>query len=136
MSKPLMVHWDTLYQGKVGAKYPFNGGRDGKWIKEWRAIYSDEDITKFMTAFFQMDDPFFVEAGWSLGCFRGCLPRVIAYVNRGGSVAVNWNKAPKGILRAIDRVREDGWDGSGCPHETTCSSLGICQTLQSMARRA
>jgi hypothetical protein len=133
VSRELLTHFDGLYQSKVGAKYPVNGGKDGKLLKDLRAIYSDADITRFMDAFFKMDDPFFAEAGWSLGCFRSCLPKVIAYVNRKGSVAINWKTSP---IRPTDRARADiSWEGHECPHGGTCATPGICQFKSSAERR-
>lgn len=80
--RELMTFWDGLYAEHVGARYPFNAGRDSKWVKEWRAVYSDEDIRTFMAAFFDMDDDFIANSGFSLGVFRGCFPKVIQHVKR------------------------------------------------------
>jgi hypothetical protein len=139
VSKELLTVFDGLYQKKVGAKYPVNGGKDGALLKQLRAIYSDEDITRFMRAYFEMDDPFFAETGWSLGCFRSCLPKVIAWVNRKGSVAVNWQKAPRELAtRGMEIVRRDPtWDPErDCPHEGhDCDTRGICQAYEYAARK-
>jgi len=78
----MIQFWCDAYVGRVGAKYPFHGGKDGSAIKWLREIYSDEDIRVYMTAFFEMDDPFFDESGFALSAFRGCLPKVIAYVQK------------------------------------------------------
>lgn len=80
--RDLLSFWDGLYTKHVGARYPFNAGRDSKWIKEWRAVYSDDDIRQFMSAFFDMDDDFIQNSGYGLGVFRGCLPKVIQSVKR------------------------------------------------------
>lgn len=76
----LIRYWCDLYVEHVGTKYPFNGGKDGATIKWLRGIYTDDEIRGFMTAFFEMDDPFIVDSGFSLGVFRGCLPKVIKVV--------------------------------------------------------
>jgi hypothetical protein len=80
--RDLMAFWEGLYTQHVGARYPFNAGRDSKWIKEWRAVYSDDDIRSFMSAFFELDDDFIQNSGYGLGVFRGCLPKVIQSVKR------------------------------------------------------
>lgn len=81
--KELLTFWDGLYTQHVGARYPFNAGRDSKWIKEWRAVYSDDELKTFMSAFFEIKDDFIQNSGYSLGVFRGCLPKVIQFVKRG-----------------------------------------------------
>lgn len=78
----LARYWCDTYQRHVGAKYPFNGGKDGSAIKWLRSIYTDEEIRAYMTAFFAIEDDFIQGSGYSLGVFRGCLPKVIAHVMR------------------------------------------------------
>lgn len=139
MSKHLLTFWDEQYKAKVGARYPVNGGKDGKLLKDLRAIYSDEDITRFMSAFFEMEDPFFAEAGWSLGAFRSCLPKVIAWVNRKGSVAINWKAATQEEQRRARVMQTDTWKRSvgsafpqpvhwqWCEHEPKCATSDDCR---------
>ena len=73
--------WCDTFERHAGTRYPFAGGKDGKAIKDLRAIYSDDELRTFIAAFFEMDDPFIEQAGHSLGVFRGCLPKVIAHIN-------------------------------------------------------
>jgi len=81
--KALLTFWDELYVSHIGARYPFNGGRDSKWVKEWRAVYTDDELKTFMAAFFEIEDDFIQASGYGLGVFRGCLPKVIQFVKRG-----------------------------------------------------
>lgn len=81
--KDLGAFFDAQYQEHVGTRYPFNNGKDAKLIKDLRAIYSDDDIRTFMAAFFEIEDEFIEHAGYSIGVFRGCLPKVIAFISRG-----------------------------------------------------
>lgn len=76
-------YWCDSYERAMQAKYPFSGGKDGKTIKDLLAIYSEAQLHTFIAAFFEMEDEFIQNSGYSLGVFRGCLPKVIAYVNRG-----------------------------------------------------
>lgn len=80
--RDLLSFWDSCYQRHVGARYPFNGGRDSKLVKDLREIYPDDQIRTFMAAFFEMDDDFIVNSGHSLAVFRGCLPKVIAFLHK------------------------------------------------------
>jgi hypothetical protein len=89
--------WCDTYQRHVGGKYPFNGGKDGAAIKWLRSIYTDDEIRTYMAAFFEMDDEFFQSAGYSMGVFRGCLPKVIQHVKRGPK-----RELPKNLV-GIDR---------------------------------
>jgi hypothetical protein len=79
----LIRFWCDEYEKRIGTKYPFNGGKDAKTIQWLRGLYSDEDIRGFICAFFEIEDEFIQNSGYSLGVFRGCLPKVIQFVNRG-----------------------------------------------------
>jgi hypothetical protein len=77
--KELLTFFDELYTDRVGARYPFNGGKDAKIVQLLREVYSDEDIRTYMTAFFEIQDEFIQQSGYGLGVFRGCLPKVITF---------------------------------------------------------
>lgn len=81
--RDLLACFDTLYQAQSGRRYPFSGGRDAKMMKDLLNFYGEAEIRTFMAAFFEMDDPFIEQSGYSLQVFRGCLPKVIQYVDRG-----------------------------------------------------
>lgn len=116
MSKALLTIFDGLYQARVGARYPVHPGKDGKLLKDLRAIYSDEDIARYMQAFFAIEDDFIEQSGYSIGCFRGCLPKVIAFANRKPREVTTWK----------------------CPHVEQCNHRGACEsaTLLNRPRRA
>jgi hypothetical protein len=79
----LIRFWCDEYERRVGAKYPFQGGKDGKTVKWLLELYSYDDACNFMASFFEMDDDFIQNSGYGLGVFRGCLPKVIQQVKRG-----------------------------------------------------
>lgn len=79
----LVRFWCDRYKEHVGFPYPFAGGKDGATIKQLRTLYSDDQLRTFIAAFFEMEDEFISNSGYSLGVFRGCLPKVIAFVSRG-----------------------------------------------------
>lgn len=81
--RDLLSFWDGCYSRHAGMRYPFNGGRDSKLVKDLRDIYSDDQLRTFIATFFEMDDPFIEQSGHSLAVFRGCLPKVIAYLKNG-----------------------------------------------------
>lgn len=78
----LIRFWCDEYERRVGAKYPFQGGKDGKTIKWLLELYSEDDARTFMAAFFDLEDDFIQNSGYGLGVFRGCLPKVIQHVKR------------------------------------------------------
>jgi hypothetical protein len=96
----LIRFWCDEYERHAGAKYPFAGGKDGKTIKDLRAIYSDDDLRTFIAAFFEMDDEFICNSGHSLGVFRGCLPKVIQFVKRGPKQA-QASRSSATVLRTL-----------------------------------
>lgn len=106
--RELLTFWDRLYTEHVGARYPFNAGRDTKWVKEWRAVYSDDDLRTFMAAFFEIDDDFIENSGYGLGVFRGCLPKVIQYVKRKPKADIRGHLPPcRTFAECTARVLDD-----------------------------
>jgi len=79
-------------------------------MKELGAIYSSDEIRRFMNAFFAIEDPFIEQSGHSLGVFRGCLPKVILYLKRQQPKAdMNGHTPPCASIRAcVDRTIEEG----------------------------
>ena len=120
MSKPLLTIFDGLYQSKVGAKYPVHQGKDGALLKGLRAIYSDEDIARYMRAFFEIEDEFIQNSGYSIGCFRGCLPKVIAWANK-------VQKRPAAL--GPEYTTRD-W----CPHVVRCATRFDCKIATQLGR--
>jgi hypothetical protein len=75
--------WCDTYEQHTGAKYPFNGGKDGAAIKWLLSIYSEDEVRTFITGFFEIEDDFIEQTGRSMGVFRGCLPKIIQFVKKG-----------------------------------------------------
>jgi hypothetical protein len=80
--KALAAYWDELFTARMGSRYPFNNGKDAKLLKDLLALYGDETVRKQMEAFFEMDDPFFEQAGYGIGTFRACLPKVLGWIRQ------------------------------------------------------
>lgn len=80
--KGLIEFWCDGYQAKVGAKYPFQRGKDAAAIKWLLETYTEDEVQAYMRAFFEIRDPFIAKAGYSLGVFRACLPKVQQYAQR------------------------------------------------------
>lgn len=119
--KELATFYDVRYQAHVGTRYPFNGGKDAKILKELREIYSDDDLHIYMVAFFEIEDGFIEDSGYGLGVFRGCLPKVIQYVRRQGRPRV---RAITALEREqAQRVRHT-W--GRCQHDPECESHAAC----------
>lgn len=110
------------YQEHVGTRYPFNGGKDAKILKELREIYSDEDLQIFMVAFFEIEDGFIEDSGYGLGVFRGCLPKVIQFVQR--------QQQPASGRRGRAPAHEDFI----CPHVEEHSSKWRCDQATKLQR--
>lgn len=79
--KDLLTHFDDLYLARWGFKYLFSG-KDAKLMKDLLAVYAPDDIKAFLTAFFASHDEFIQQSGYSLSVFRGCLPKVIAAMEK------------------------------------------------------
>jgi hypothetical protein len=79
----LIRFWCDTYEAHAGAKYPFSGGKDGATIKWLLSLYTIDDVKSYMVAFFEIEDEFIEQSGYSLGVFRGCLPKIIQFVRKG-----------------------------------------------------
>lgn len=78
----IVAFWCDRFEHRVGERYPFASGKDGATIKRLRGIYDDDKVRTLIAAFFEMDDPFFEQAGYSLGCFASCLPKVLMHLKK------------------------------------------------------
>jgi hypothetical protein len=81
--RDLLAFFDALHTTATGVRYPVNGGKDSKTLKDLRETYSDQDLRTFMEAFFAIEDDFISTAGYSIGIFRACLPKIIQFVKKG-----------------------------------------------------
>lgn len=107
----LVRFWCDTFQQHVGAKYPFQGAKDGATLKRLRGIYADDELRTYMATFFEMDDPFFEQGGFSLGIFSACLPKVLLHLKRQlepPKAVVKPKSALGNVLRYMQR---DGTDG-------------------------
>jgi hypothetical protein len=80
--RDLLGHFDTLHKDATGKRYLVNGAKDSKIVKDLREVYSDDEIRELMTAFFAIEDDFIATAGYSIGIFRACLPKVLKFAQR------------------------------------------------------
>ena len=81
MIKQLLTRFDQHYQRLTGMPYPVCG-KDAKLMSDLVSVYGEERLGQLIDHFFAMTDPFIAQAGWSVGVFRGCLPKVIASMQR------------------------------------------------------
>ncbi len=124
--KEMLTTFDVLYKRKIGARYPINGGKDSKLVKDLLAMYSPMEIEAFMAAYFTMEDPFFREAGYSLGCFRACLPKVIRHCHEKLEKA---KAAP--ISAVLPMLADPTWRPSvDCIHGRGCYTRATCEAYE------
>lgn len=74
--KQILSQFDQHYQRLTGLPYPVSG-KDAKLMADLLKVYGEDRLAQLVDHFFQMSDPFIAQAGWSVGVFRGCLPKVI-----------------------------------------------------------
>jgi hypothetical protein len=74
--KALLSYYDALYQEKFGARYPVTA-KDCALAKRLLGLYSLEQLTGWIDRFFDTDDAWIKQTGYSFGVFSACLPKVI-----------------------------------------------------------
>lgn len=100
--RDLMTTFDVAYHSKTGMRYPFVGGKEAKILQGLLKLYTVDQVSSFIAAFFESEDDFIVGSGYSFGAFKGCLPKVIASLQR----------KPQPV--------------AGCPHTPLCFNENAC----------
>ncbi len=75
----VITFWCEQWAARMeGERYPFNGGRDAKAIKQLRtAVGDDAKLRALMQVYLELDDPWINEHGHSLHVFAAQLPLVM-----------------------------------------------------------
>jgi hypothetical protein len=74
--KALLSHYDEAYRLHFGARYPVTA-TDAALAKRLLGLYSGEQLQKWIDLFFDTDDPWIKNTGYSFGVFSACLSQVI-----------------------------------------------------------
>ena len=75
--KALLSHYDAAYTEKFGVRYPLNPGKDPALAKYLLSLYSVEQLCAWIDQFFESDDAFIQQSGYTFGVFRACLSKII-----------------------------------------------------------
>lgn len=75
--KALLSHYDAAFRRKFGYPAPINGGKDAALAKQLLGIYTLEQLEDWVDQFFEMDDAWIQQTGYSFGVFRSQLGKVI-----------------------------------------------------------
>lgn len=75
--KALLSHYDAAFHQKFGFRYPINRGKDAALAKRLLGLYTPEQLQAWIDHFFEMDDAFIQQSGYSFGVFSACLGKVI-----------------------------------------------------------
>ena len=69
----LFVFFDMAHIARLGTKAVFTPGKDGRiFVTLWRQR-GTEETKALIRAFFEMNDPFVLQAGFSVGVFKSQL---------------------------------------------------------------
>jgi hypothetical protein len=68
--KRLIDYYHDRFVDKFGEKPVIDGGKDGAIIKKLLGTYSEEKIRELIDAFFESDDPFITRSGYTIGCLK------------------------------------------------------------------
>jgi hypothetical protein len=75
--KALLTHYDAAFRKRFNEKYPVTA-KDAALAKRLLGIYELEQLTEWVDKFFELDDAWIKQTGYSFGVFSACLPKVIA----------------------------------------------------------
>jgi hypothetical protein len=75
--KSLLTYFDAAFEQKVGVRYPISPAKDTAIAKRLLGLYTADQLQGWIDAFFDTDDPFIQQSGYSFGVFSACLSKVI-----------------------------------------------------------
>lgn len=74
--KALLSHYDEAFTRKFGARAPIRT-KDAALAKRLLGLYTLEQLQGWVDQFFEMDDAWIQQTGYSFGVFSACLAKVI-----------------------------------------------------------
>lgn len=110
--KNLIDHYHNRFVAMFADKPVIDGGKDGQILKRLLNTYSEEKLRELIDAFFDSDDPFIRDSGYSIGTFKSQVNKLLTQPKaRSPDVAASWLKAKERQEEA--RLRREGPDGGG-----------------------
>lgn len=77
-TRELLTHFDGLHLQRLGERAVIQGGKDAKLLASLSASHGPERVKELMTLFFQCDDDFVLNAGYTVGVFISQAGKLIA----------------------------------------------------------
>lgn len=79
-TRAFLTYFGDLWTQKVGngKTYPCAFGKEGEIIKDLLKIYSFEELSALARRFFELDDDWLRDKGYTIGIFKTQLPKLIA----------------------------------------------------------
>lgn len=105
LPRDVLTYFDAKHREKRGLPAMFTRPKDAALAKRLLDTYDWAQITGLLDAFFAMRDDFIGKAGYSMGVFVSCLPKVIAEWDRQRA------KAKRAIEVAETPCRDCGGSG-------------------------
>ena len=76
--KALLSHYDAAFEKRFGVRYPGFTAKDAALAKQLLALYTLEQLTAWIDAFFALEDEWIARSGYTFGVFKSQLGKVIA----------------------------------------------------------
>lgn len=77
--KILIDHYYNLFQSKFDEKPNINGAKDGALFKDLLKKYDEDKIKALLIAFFEIDDKFIQQSGYTVGVFANQVNRLLTW---------------------------------------------------------
>lgn len=75
--KALLSHYDAAFTRKFGSAAPIIGAKDAALAKRLLARYTLEQLEGWVDRFFEIDDAFIRQSGYTFGVFSSCIGKLI-----------------------------------------------------------
>ncbi len=105
--KLFIDHAFQTFQMKTKEKLLIDGGKDGAIVKKLLSTYELEKLKGLWDTFMQSQDPFIVQAGYSIGVFKSVINKLISG-RQGGLKFPQASKGVQGILARIEALEQEG----------------------------
>ena len=95
--KHLLAYYDFRYQKRFGVKAPIVGAKDAALAKRLLGTYTQAQLEGWVDRFFQSDDQFIQQSGYTFGVFSSCIGKVIAAERQTVTVSAKMARSLKAI---------------------------------------
>lgn len=95
--KALLSYFDQQFRARFGQPYRVRRGHDAKLAQQLLAVYTGDDLQRWIDAFFVSPDTFIRQSTYGFGVFASCVGKLIAAESPGVALKPKTVRTLQGI---------------------------------------